>query len=135
MLYNGSYGETCLELRQIFDYDKYELSDETADKGIKGFIIELNIERLKFDTNYEFFIANQILIQKGFKVLANYENEMKSYFNADLKIVDFTKRELKNEINDWIKEETNNKIETVFDQPFNPLTQFVIISALYFKGL
>jgi serine protease inhibitor len=60
---------------------------------------------------------------------------MKSYFNADLKIVDFTKKELKNEINDWIKEETNNKIEAVFDQPFNPLTQFVIISALYFKGL
>jgi hypothetical protein len=52
-------------------------------------ITELNAQSFKLHISCEYFIGNRILVQNWSKVLTNYENEMKSYFNADLSYRNF----------------------------------------------
>lgn len=48
--------------------------------------------------------------------------------------LDLTAPGTPDQINQWVKEKTNGKIEKIVEEPIDPLTVLFLINAIYFKG-
>ena len=59
----------------------------------------------------------------------------KVYHNEVINL-DFINRadEATKKVNDWVKQRTQGKIQSILTQPVDPETKFIIASALYFNG-
>lgn len=81
-------------------------------------------------------LANSIALQNNFKLLEEFENTVKSSFDAKLFNVDFSQHshEATASINAWVAEKTNNKIEKLFSDDLPSTTALVLLNALFFKG-
>jgi serpin B len=134
MLYNGANGETADDLRTLLRFEQNNLSDHEVNNGFRELFSEIcskNSENLKFS------IANRAIVSEDFRIKMEYENNLKTNFNASIKSMDlvndgFIAIQI---INDWIEAQTNGKIKKLFERPFDPLTKFVLLNVVYFKGL
>jgi serpin B len=136
MLYNGAYGETAIELKQFLGFKKNNVTDLEMNEGFKTILNQINSYNKNSKANYQLNVANRLMVQNEFRILSDFSNSMKNDFYADIQSVDFENegQTAVNEINQWIKTKTNNKIEKFFDEPLDPLTRLVIVNAVYFKG-
>ncbi|GFS65685.1 serpin B8, partial [Nephila pilipes] len=78
---------------------------------------------------------NAIVVNDNVDLLLKYKNDVQDFYNASIRKTDFANNadEAVKEINDWVKEKTNGKIEKLLDQ-LNPSTLLVLLNAVYFKG-
>ena len=134
MLFIGSRAESKKELRKVLGYEDAELSDENITQSFKS-VIDLFGNQSKVKP-YQFSLANRILAQNDFPILDEYKLNLRDYFNADIILVDFNREGEKatNEVNDWVKKQTKNKIEKLFEEPLDPRTKLILLNAVYFKG-
>ena len=79
--------------------------------------------------------ANRILLSDAYNLTESFENSIKDEFNSSVDSVDFQRNasQIKDLINDWIKQQTNGKIDRLFETLTND-TAFVISNALYFSA-
>ena len=122
--YEGSNTTTREEMSKVFGFpEKEELRPNlahiynTLDKDIK--------------------LANAIWVQKGFPLLKSYTSNVKEYFGANARILDFIHKteESRKTINNYISIHTNGKIKELIQKGvLNKLTRVVITNAIYFKG-
>ncbi|GBN03807.1 Serpin B3 [Araneus ventricosus] len=79
--------------------------------------------------------ANSILVDKRLELLEEYRRNVQELYRATVRNVDFAREgpRLVKEINDWVKEKTNGKIEKLLQQ-LSPATALVLLNAVYFKG-
>ncbi len=85
---------------------------------------------------YQLNILNYIIAKNKLKINSNFSRILKENFLTNINSADLAKnaKSVTNSVNQWIKKETNNKIEKLLDLPLDPLTQFLTINAVYFKG-
>ena len=133
MLYNGANGETAIQLKQLINYDKHNISDGDMNETFNVFLTQSTADNNNFVLN----IANRLLVQNKYPILNRFTDTLKNSFKADIQSVDFVKdgKNAVKVINEWIATKTNNKIEKLFDEPFIPSTRLVIVNAVYFKGM
>lgn len=69
-------------------------------------------------------------------ILAKYKSAMESMFSAKVDDVDFQSQagQIKNTVNDWVKEKTHGLIQQIMDNPPSPSTALLLLNAIYFKG-
>lgn len=80
-------------------------------------------------------LANRLYAQKKYAFAPGYVDDLKSTFHADAVNVDFSNGgAVQNEINDFVRQKTNNLIPKVLQQPLNENTVMVLVNTLYFKG-
>ncbi len=79
-------------------------------------------------------IANSIWYRLGFAVEPDFLNINSMYYNAEVAALDFTSPEAVATINNWVAEQTHDKITTVLNT-INPQAVMFLINALYFKGM
>lgn len=88
---------------------------------------------MNIDPKVNFKIANSIFYRNTF----TFENEFielnKKYFDALVKGLNFSDPASVGIINQWVKENTNGKIDKIVDEIENDIVMF-LINALYFKG-
>jgi serine protease inhibitor len=134
MLHLGSRAESVKELRKVLGYEHAGLSDENVMQSFKS-VIDLLCDQSKVDA-YQFNLANRILAQNDFPILDKYKQNLRDYYNADITLVDFEREGEKaaNEVNDWVKKQTKNKIEKLIEKPLDPRTRVILVNAVYFKG-
>ncbi|MFQ5866019.1 MAG: serpin family protein, partial [bacterium] len=80
-----------------------------------------------------FQIANSIWYRQGMTFEEEFINLNKTFFNALVRALDFSDPNSVNIINDWVKENTNGKIEKIIDR-IDPGIVMFLINAIYFKG-
>lgn len=80
-------------------------------------------------------VANSIVLQKDAVVLENFLNNLTTYFHSQLFLEDFLKNpeKAKSDVNNWVAEKTNHKIEKLLDH-VDSSTQMILMNAIYFKG-
>jgi serpin B len=130
MAYDGAKGRTAKEMRKTLGFTK---DQRTSHKEFA--------ELLEYYTNNKqdiFTIVNAAFAQEKYNFLESYFNLLKDY-KAIIKQADFTddiKREqARNEMNQWVMNNTNNKIEELIDnRSIDKLTRLVLINAIYFKA-
>lgn len=129
MLYNGAENTSKADIGQVFHWDL--LTDEEFNKGQKYLYQALNSRE-----NITIMTGNSIWIndKKYISINEDYLLENKEVFDAKSETLDLTHQEGINTINQWIANQTNNKITQVLSQPYTEDNPMLLVNAIYFFG-
>jgi serpin B len=97
---------------------------------------ELNQDEMEGD-QFQLNIANSIWGQSDYSFKADFLDILAQHYGAGVYSVDYRQNpeEARNAINDWVSEETENKIEDLIPAgAIDPLTRLVLANAIYFNG-
>jgi serpin B len=78
-------------------------------------------------------VANAVFAQRGFDIERDFLDALARDFGAGLRTVDFTDGGAAAAINDWVKTQTRERIDKLFDQ-LDPETRLVLANAVYLKA-
>lgn len=81
----------------------------------------------------ELSIANAVFAQRGFELEPAYLDTLAEDFGTGVRTVDFADGSAAAVINEWVKTETHERIDKLFDQ-LDPATQLVLANAVYLKA-
>ncbi|SFH33628.1 serpin B [Pontibacter chinhatensis] len=127
MTYNGANGATKEAMRETLGFQLN--SDEDINKSYK----ELDALLKGVDKKVVFTSANSLWHRNDFKLQAPFAETNKTYFNATVKGLDFASPTAKDQINSWVKSNTNGKIEKIVEE-VTPRHVLFLVNAIYFKG-
>ncbi|MBE8714044.1 serpin family protein [Sphingobacterium hungaricum] len=127
MVYNGAVGDTKDAIAKVFRYD------QVAAEDLNAFYQRL-IEGLpKVDPQTKLHLANSIWYNQNYSILPEFLAVNQQYYNAEVQGLDFGDSQSKDLINDWVKNQTNDKIDKIIDKTSEDDLAF-LINAIYFKG-
>jgi serpin B len=126
--YEGAKDNTASEMKDVFGFE----SDESKRRmGFADMQKQLNMKQ----QNNTISLANALWIAENFKVLPEYVDTAKTYYNSEVESVNFASKEKGIDlINSWVDEKTHGKIKKIFEE-LDPATELVITNAIYFKGI
>lgn len=130
MTFEGARGDTAGEMQKIFNFPKENNIRRPAYAKIYN---ELN----KKNKNYTLSTANALWLEKTYAFLDDYKNLILNYYGGKATNLDFKANSESSRItiNDWIEENTNNKIKDLIPQgAVNENIRLVLTNAIYFKG-
>ena len=127
MTLNGANGQTKEEMLKVLGAGKINLDE--LNQAYQTLLQELP----KLDPKVNVGIANSIWYRQGFNVNPAFLNTNTTYYNSEVRPLDFTKPEAKDIINKWVSDKTNKLIPSIIDQIQNNSVMF-LINAIYFKG-
>lgn len=127
MTYNGANGETrtAMELalkKEGLDINNINQSYKDLMDGLASAdpLVTLNI-------------ANSIWCKDSFYVLPDFVEANNTYYNAEVKLLDFEDQSSIDVINGWVAEKTKGKIQKIINQ-IGPMSMMFLINAIYFNG-
>ncbi|MDX5419838.1 MAG: serpin family protein [Hymenobacteraceae bacterium] len=127
MAYNGADGETKQAIAQTLGFEA--AADEEINKSFKDLVVLLQ----GIDRKVIFTSANSLWHDRNYSLQAPFVQLNKDYFNATVKGLDFASPTAVGEINNWVKNGTNNKIDKIIDGISREQVLF-LINAIYYKG-
>lgn len=131
MCYLGADGRTKAQMEQALGMDDNAVHGEHLHQGIKD-LLSLVLEDSR---GYKLFAANGIFLGQNFTPDAQFVENIKKYYDAEFKNLDFGNPELNLRfINDWVTRNTENMITSIMDSPPSPLMRLILLNAVYFEG-
>src|SRR5690625_5228731 len=128
MAYNGAEGETKEEIAEALAID--QLSMEETNIATAALLNKLN-DNLDM---IELSIANSLWLNDKLQFTNAFIQKTDDYFQAELFEIDIDDDASVEEINDWVSDATNGKIEDIIEGPIHPDVVAFLINALYFNG-
>lgn len=126
----------------MLDALQINLPGEDVHPAINALLLAIEASQEKNDNDFEgesfqLNIANSIWGQDGFNFEQAFLDILAQHYEAGIFSVDFVNNpeSARNAINDWVSEETEEKIEDLIPpDAINPLTRLVLANAIYFYG-
>jgi serine protease inhibitor len=128
MVYNGADGKTKEEIAKTLHIEGME-ADE-LNKTNASLLTKL----IKDNDQIQLNIANSIWLNETFHFQDDFAKNNQDYFNAEIQEIDIANSDSAKRINDWVKKATNQKIESVVEDPLDENLVALLINAIYFKG-
>ena len=128
MTYQGAKTTTKEAMAKALGYSGIE--NEELNGSYKNLLRYL----AQVDNKVELNIGNSIWIRDGEEIEESFITINKDIFKALAKELDFSKASAVDEINKWISDATENKIEKMIEPPISPDVVMYLINAIYFKG-
>lgn len=129
IIYEAAQGETRENMHQIF---AFEQDSEKRRLAYKNTIQNLNQK----NHDFELSVKNGIWVSDMYELNPEYAKIVTNDYAASSQNVDFVSNEGVQTINQWVKENTNGKIEEIFeDNSTEPLTLMAATNTVYFNGL
>lgn len=126
MTYNGAETTTKEAFEEVLNYDG--LTREDVNEVYRNLI-----EVLVTDSDGNLLeIANSIWYMLGFPVYQSFLDINNTYFDSEVRELDFADPSALEEINGWVSDKTHDKITKILDQ-LDPMTRMILINALYFN--
>ena len=117
-----SFPGTGSNKRNIHPHNAQQLLAARIDAGLMG-------------KDNQFNVANRLYIQKKYEIISQFKNDTGSCYAANATNVDFSVPNTRDEINEWVKEKTNDKItELLPGGSLGDDTRAVLVNALHFLG-
>ncbi|CAL1297714.1 unnamed protein product [Larinioides sclopetarius] len=134
MLFYGSRGNTAEELRQALGYEGADLPSDLVHNTFSRYLRN-NLQQEDSSDGNVLNVANAVLVDKSAELLEEYRRNVQELYRASVRDVDFMTESLRTveEINDYVRENTNGKIDKLFDE-LDPSIVLVLLNAVYFKG-
>lgn len=131
--YEGANGSTADEIRKVF---RFTADEQERKKEFQSILNEFgNSGMLGLDSEYTLHMANALWVADHFEPKKEYIDTAKTYYDSRVDKVDFVTDSGANTINDWVKFQTQNKIEKLIKpEDTDEMTALVITNAIYFKG-
>ncbi len=128
MAYEGAKENTASEMLQVFGF---ESDDAKRQKAISELLSRFNHK----DDWYNLQVANALWVKDGYEIKQGYLDTAKTHYSSTVDNVDFVTDDGINQINSWVKENTNEKIQDILAPgSTDDSTRMVITNAVYFKG-
>jgi serpin B len=128
MTWNGANGQTKTEMETALKMNGLSAAD------INDYYKVMQSTLPTIDPTTKLSLANSIWYREGFPVKPDFLQTNASYFNAEVRAIDFAQAWAKDTINNWCARKTNNLITNVLDQIPNNAVMY-LINAVYFKGI
>jgi len=128
MTYNGADGTTREAMEETLHLSG--LTVEEINNSYKNLIHAM----INLDPKVTLDIANSIWYRDNFYVEPDFLDVNQTYYNAEVTPLDFTDPASLDIINEWVAENTNDKIKKIIDE-IDPLDVMFLINAIYFKGI
>jgi len=128
MTLNGAKGTTreeMLDTLNLSSFSKEEIN-------VKSSSMSANLK--KTDGDVELSIANALWIQSDYEIKQQFLQDNLTHYEAQIDQLDFRDPKSSQIINDWVAEETKNKIKKVAPSPLPENVVMFIINAVYFNG-
>lgn len=127
MTYNGTEGKTREAMARVLDIEGLSLNE------VNNAFAELQRPPASADPKVKLNIANSLWARQGFVLKPDFVARTKQYYEAKVTSLDFNSPTAPAAINSWVKEKTDNLIDSIVDQ-IQPDTILFLINAIYFKG-
>ena len=127
MALEGADGDTYSEMQDVLGFQGMTREEITASYG--G-LLELLLD---LDPAVEIGIANSAWSRQGFPFTPSYFNAISNGFQAMVQELDFSDPGAKDIINQWVRDQTNGRIDSIIDV-IGPLDILFLINTVYFKG-
>jgi serpin B len=127
MTYNGARGETKVAMERTLELEGMTLEQiNEAYRSLIDLLVNLD-PRVRFD------LANSIWYRQDVSVLPDFVDLNRTYFDAEVSALDFANPSSLETINDWVNDNTQGKIDKIYDElPANLV--MALLNAIYFKG-
>ncbi len=126
MCYNGADGETKAQMAEVMNIAG--MPTEALNHSNQQLIWHLtSSEEVRLE------IANSLWARKGVPFHEEFINGLQEFYDASANERDFEDPAVLSEINGWVSEKTNGKIDRILSQ-LDPMAILVLINAVYFKG-
>jgi serpin B len=127
MTYNGASGETQEAMGKALQLQG--MSQAELNRSNKELVQVLE----QADSKVQLAIANSLWAKEGISFKPDFLRRNQEFYDASVNVLDFGSPTAKNAINDWVKRNTNNKIDQIVDQ-INPDHIMFLVNAVYFNG-
>jgi len=128
MSVNGAAGETRDSMLRALDLTGLSMSE--VNLGYRGVIDLLR----GLDGSVEFTLANSLWVRTGLTVEQEFLGNLRTYFDADARTLDFAAPGAAGTINAWVSEQTRGRIPEIVNDPIPGEVVAYLINAIYFKG-
>jgi serpin B len=128
MAYSGSDGTTEEAMRNTLGYR--DLTTEEIEEGYENLLMSL----AGVDNKVQLSIANSVWVQEDFDevVYEEYKETLETHYMSEYYARPFNQATV-NELNDWVNEKTEGKIDKILDQ-IDPQNVMFLLNAIYFKA-
>ena len=128
MTVNGAGGATRDAMLAALQLGGLPMAEVNA--GYRGVIDLLR----GLDPRVALTLANSIWYRNGVQPGQGFLDDTRTYFDADVRALDFSSPTAAQTINDWVNAQTNGKIPRIVDSPIPDSVIMYLINAIYFKG-
>jgi serine protease inhibitor len=127
MTYNGAAGSTQLAMAKALAFQGLKLADiNQANADLKALLANP-------ESQVQLAIANSLWVKQGVDFKSTFINRNRQFYGAQVTDLDFLNPQSPNQINNWVKENTQGKISQIVDR-LSPEDVMVLVNAIYFKG-
>ncbi|XP_072283636.1 serine protease inhibitor A6-like [Pyxicephalus adspersus] len=128
MLTLGAQSTTKEEIWKALSLDNNEETE--VHQAFSSLLQELNKPRSSLQLN----IDNAIFVEKTITLLKRFEDDVQRYYYADVRKTDFNNsEEATKEINEYVKNKTEGKIEEIIDKVSED-AKMVLLNSVLFRG-
>ena len=128
MTYQGARTETKEAMAEALGYT--QIDDANLNESYKNLLRHLR----QIDKEITLNISNSIWIREGESIEDEFLTTNREVFDAFVTQLDFSRDDAADQINQWISDATNKKIEKMVGPPISPNVVMYLINAIYFKG-
>ena len=129
MLNNGAAGNTQAQINKVLGFGN------TGADSINVFCNKMLNMASSLDPLTKVLIANNIYLNKGYELKADFVAKAKAYYDAEPETRDFNDGQTKDVINKWAADHTEQMITKLLDEKsFDPDYVSYLLNAIYFKG-
>ena len=127
MTYNGADGTTQMAMAEALEIQGMSLEEfNQANAAVKTLLSD-EYEAVEIN------IANSLWLNQTASFLPNFLQRVTEFYQAQLNRLDFTSPTATDEINAWVREQTNDKIPKIIDQVDDNHILY-LMNAIYFRG-
>jgi serpin B len=127
MTANGAEDETLEAMRSVLGFSG--LDETSVNEAYRGLIEQLRAR----DPGIEFSIANSIWPRHGLPVKEPFLDAARTYFDAEVRPLDFSLPSAPETISRWAEDETRGRIKELV-KSIDPNEVMFLVNAIYFKA-
>ncbi|WP_338470728.1 serpin family protein [Niallia sp. XMNu-256] len=128
MVYNGADGTTKDEIAKVLQVEEMEPNElNSANASFMNLLHNRS-------NQIQLHVANSIWLNENYHFQPEFARNNQDYYHAEIEEIDIYDSQSPKMINDWVKDQTNGKIEQLVDSPLDPDLVTILINAIYFKG-
>ncbi|RXZ79502.1 serpin family protein [Paenibacillaceae bacterium] len=128
MTANGAGGDTLTAMNKVLHMDGL---DTPARNHGNEVLMDLLTHSGK---EIEVSIANSLWAKEGLEFNPDFMETNKTFYNAAVDSLDFQDAQAAEQINDWVRQQTRGKIDSIIDHEIDPNTILFLLNAIYFKA-
>ncbi|MEI3614055.1 serpin family protein [Pseudogracilibacillus sp. SO30301A] len=126
--YNGAEAKTKAEMEEVLELNG--LTVDEINKANRALVDMLT----KDSEGFELSIANSIWLNEEYHFTGAFEKKAIDYFDAEIFEINVFDTTSVDQINNWVNDSTDGKIEEIIEAPLHPDMVTLLINALYFNG-